>query len=75
MIALARVSTALRPSRRHRRQDLFGPREGEIFGRVIRRQDLDHRLVLDPHLNDMKWATIAVEAVPSSTLDLNAHQN
>ena len=34
---------------RHRRRDPVGPGPGEIFGRVFGWQDLDHRLVLDPH--------------------------
>src|SRR6516225_11544201 len=59
---------AARRSRGHPRCDLgrFGPRE--VFGGVFGRQDLDHLLVLDPHLDHVKRAAIAVKAVPTFAL-------
>src|ERR1051325_4070395 len=65
---LARVATGPRPRALHGGQHLVGPREGEIFGRVGRRQDLDHRLVLDPHLDNVKRPAIAVEGLPAGSL-------
>src|SRR6516162_515073 len=41
----------------------LGP--GEIFGRVFGRQDLDHLLVLNPDLDHMERAAVAVKAVPT----------
>src|SRR5437660_12831127 len=66
--ALARVATGSSARALHGRQHLVGAREGEIFGRVIRRQDLDHRLVLDPDLDDVKRPTVAIEALPAGSL-------
>src|SRR5689334_24990245 len=65
---LARVATGPRPRALHGGQHLVGPREGEIFGGISGRQDLDHRLVLDPHLDDVKRPAIAVEAFPARSL-------
>src|SRR5215472_7455284 len=50
---------------RHRRRDLAGIGEGEVFGGVVGRQYLDHRLVLDPHLDHMERTAIAAEALPA----------
>src|SRR5262249_35289499 len=47
------------------RRDLVGTREGEVFGREFGRQDLDHRLVLEPDFDDMERPAIAAEAVPA----------
>src|SRR5882672_4372871 len=52
----------------HRRQDLVRPGEGKIFTGKIRRQDLDHRLVLDPDLHDVEGAAVAPEAFPAGAL-------
>ena len=67
MNPLALVATGRRRRGRHRGHDLIGAGEGEIFGRVIGRQDLDHRLVLDPNLDDMKRAAVADKAFPAGT--------
>src|SRR5712691_11774570 len=49
----------------HRDENLVGPGEGEVFRRVIRWQDLDPRLVLDPNLDDVKRAAVADKAFPA----------
>ncbi len=51
--------------RGHRRHDRVRAGEGEIFGGVFGRQDLDHRMVLDPHLDDVERAAAAVMALPA----------
>src|SRR5271169_3191490 len=56
-----------RRRRRHRRRDPVGTGPGEIFGRVFGRQDLDHRLVLDPYFDHMERAAVAAVALPAFT--------
>ena len=53
--------------RRHRRGDLVGAGEGEVFDREFGRQDLDHRLVLDPDFDHVEGAAVAAEALPALT--------
>src|SRR6266567_3553915 len=72
---MSRLVSAGRARRRiHRRENLVGPSEGEVFRRVIGRQDLDHRLVLDPDFDDVERAAVADKAFPtgagSDLLDL-----
>jgi len=62
------MAGSLCSGRGHRGDELVGAGEGEVFGRVFRRQDLDHQIVLDPHLNHMERTAIAVEAVPALAL-------
>src|SRR5690242_20429797 len=47
------------------REDLVRAGEGEVFGGEIRREDFDHRLVLDPDLDHVKRAAVTDKTLPS----------
>src|SRR5437764_13740674 len=65
MTTVALVATARDRRGSHCLEHLIRPGEGKIFRRVIRRQDLDHRLVLDPDLDHVEGYAVAVEAPPA----------
>src|SRR5215472_5697738 len=51
--------------RRHRSLDLIGAGECVVFASKFRRQDLDHRLVLEPDFDHVKRPPVAAEALPA----------
>src|SRR5262249_22446333 len=48
--------------------DRVGAGPSEVFGREVRRQDLDHRIVLDPDLDHVERPAIAGHTMPAGTL-------
>ena len=46
---------------------LVGARKGQVFGGEFGRQDLDHRLVLEPDLDHVEPPAVAAEALPALT--------
>src|SRR5215472_3827933 len=52
---------------RHRCLDLIGAGECQVLASEFRRQDLDHRLVLEPDFDHVKRPPVAAETLPAFT--------